>query len=269
MKNILLLIHDDEGQEARYQVALDVARAVGGHIRCLDLTIIPEYVGDYAPFGPGGMLLAENDVAEARHGRHMLARIGREDVSFDWIGQTGFLEQSLEARSALTDLIVLSTDDAWELFPHMTHVIGDILVHTGRPVLAVPPSCQTCNVGGEALVAWDGSEDAEAALSASLPLLQLAGSVVLFHVDDGSMQTSADEAARYLSRHGIDCEIKSEPVRYGRVAETLLAEITKGQPDYVVMGGFGHARTLEAIFGGVTRAMLKECDVPMLLVHRR
>ena len=215
------------------------------------------------------MLLAENDVAEARHGRHMLARIGREDVSFDWIGRTGFLEQSIEARTALTDLIVLSTDDAWEFFPHMTHVIGDILVHTGRPVLAVPPSCQKCDVRGRALVAWDGSEDAEAALSAALPLLSVATSVVLFHVDDGSMVTGANDAARYLSRYGIKSEIRSKPVGYDRIVEALLDEIAMEGHDYVVMGGFGHARTLEAIFGGVTRAMLKECEVPMLLVHRR
>jgi nucleotide-binding universal stress UspA family protein len=269
MKNILLLIHDDEGQEARYLAALDVARAVGGHISCLDLTIIPQYVGDYVVPGVDGMLLAEDDIAEARHGRHMLTRIGREDVSFDWIGQTGFLEQSLEARSALTDLIVLSTDDAWELFPHMVHVIGDILVHTGRPVLAVPPSCRKCDVRGRALVAWNGSDDAEAALAAALPLLQLASSVDLFHVKDGSMQIRAEDAARYLSRHGVESDICSKPVGDERVVEALLAEIADRESDYVVMGGFGHARTLEAIFGGVTRAMLKECEVPMLLVHRR
>ena len=41
MKNILALMHDDSGQEARYQVALDVTRALEGHLTCLDLTYIP------------------------------------------------------------------------------------------------------------------------------------------------------------------------------------------------------------------------------------
>ncbi len=269
MKNILLLIHDDDGQEARYQAALDVARVVGGHISCFDLTIIPAYVGDYAALDANGMLLAENDGAEARHGRHMLARIEREDVSFDWIGRTGFLEQSLEARTALIDLIVLNTDASWQQFPHMRHVIGDILVHTGRPVLAVPPSCKKCFFRGRALIAWDGSEDAEAALTAALPLLSLATSVVLFYVDDGSMIIGAKDAVRYLSLHSIKSEFKSKPVQSARVVETLLGEIAIGQHDYVVMGGYGHPRALEAIFGGVTRSMLKECEIPMLLVHRR
>ena len=41
MKNILLLVHDDAGQEARFQAALDIGRAVEGHLSCLDVTVIP------------------------------------------------------------------------------------------------------------------------------------------------------------------------------------------------------------------------------------
>jgi hypothetical protein len=35
MKNVLLLVHDDLGQEARLQAALDIVRAIGGHLHCL------------------------------------------------------------------------------------------------------------------------------------------------------------------------------------------------------------------------------------------
>ena len=270
MKNILLLIHDDEGQEARYQAALDVARAVEGHLACLDLTIVPEYIGDYSvPMTAGGLLLAEENAIEVAHASRVRTRIEREDVPFDWTSTTGFLSQTLEARSALIDLIVVSTDDADAFFPHMTHVIGDLLVHTGKPVLAVPPACRGITVHGRALVAWDGSQDAEAALCSALPLLQVAKSVTLFHVDNGATATGVGEAARYLARHGITSTIKNEPVGFERVGEALLREVAMARHDFVVMGGFGHARTIEAIFGGPTRTMLRECDVPMLLVHRR
>ena len=47
MKTILLLVHDDAGQEARFQAALDVARAVGGHLMCIDVSIMPMFVGDF------------------------------------------------------------------------------------------------------------------------------------------------------------------------------------------------------------------------------
>jgi nucleotide-binding universal stress UspA family protein len=33
------------------------------------------------------------------------------------------------------------------------------------------------------------------------------------------------------------------------------------------MGGFGHSRFTEAVLGGVTRRMLRECPVPLFLAH--
>ena len=40
MKNILLLVHDDHGQEARLQAALDITRAVEGHLTCVDAILL-------------------------------------------------------------------------------------------------------------------------------------------------------------------------------------------------------------------------------------
>ena len=37
MKNVLVLIHDDAGQEARLQAALDVVRNLDGHLACLEV----------------------------------------------------------------------------------------------------------------------------------------------------------------------------------------------------------------------------------------
>jgi hypothetical protein len=35
MRSILLHVHQDDGMEARLQVALDIARAFGAHLTCL------------------------------------------------------------------------------------------------------------------------------------------------------------------------------------------------------------------------------------------
>jgi nucleotide-binding universal stress UspA family protein len=39
------------------------------------------------------------------------------------------------------------------------------------------------------------------------------------------------------------------------------------KPDWMVMGAFGHSRLRELVFGGVTRTMLREVRVPLLLAH--
>jgi nucleotide-binding universal stress UspA family protein len=35
----------------------------------------------------------------------------------------------------------------------------------------------------------------------------------------------------------------------------------------MVMGAYGHSRAREALFGGVTRAMLTACNLPLVLGH--
>lgn len=267
MKNILLLIHDDEGQEARYQAALDLCRLVNGHLTCVDVTIIPEFVGDYV--GASGVLLAEEQVTEASNKARVIARLEREDVSFDWIDRTGFVSQTIEDHSGLADVIVLSGDADGTLFPHMADVTGDLLVRLGKPVLVVPASARALDFYGKALVAWDGSEDAEAALQASLPMLGHAETVTLFHVDDGSLRLPIEDAGRYLSRHGIEPVIKQQPVDFERPGTVILAEAEAGHFDYVVMGAYSRSRAVETIFGGATRTMLKRSSVPVLLAHRR
>lgn len=47
MKNVLLLVHDDKEQEARLRVALDVTRALSGHLTCVDVFTPPIIVSDY------------------------------------------------------------------------------------------------------------------------------------------------------------------------------------------------------------------------------
>ena len=44
MKTILLPIHDDDGANSRMQAALDIARAHGAHLNCLQTTPLTAYV---------------------------------------------------------------------------------------------------------------------------------------------------------------------------------------------------------------------------------
>jgi hypothetical protein len=49
MKTILFLEHVDQGQKSLHQCALDLTRAVGRHLDCLDVTQIPVFGQEYVP----------------------------------------------------------------------------------------------------------------------------------------------------------------------------------------------------------------------------
>ena len=89
MKNVLLLVHDDDGQEARIQAALDATRALGGHLTCVHVTEFAPVVGD--AFGMSGAIavLEVEQESESAHRAVIERRIARENVPFDFVEMTG------------------------------------------------------------------------------------------------------------------------------------------------------------------------------------
>lgn len=267
MKNILLLIHDDSGQESRLQAALDVTRAVNGHLTCLDVTVVTAISSSDFGITGGTALVAVEREREAGNRSRVEPRLANEGVSWAWVDTVDGIEPALEAASALADLIVVNRQlDSYPL-PDMRTVAAALVVKSGKPVLAVPEKVTGFNAGGNALFAWDGSREASVALSAAVPLLQLAASVTIVEIDDRSVKTGAEEAAAYLSRHGIHAMIVRVATECADAGTVLLAKANSEKFDYLVMGGFGHSRFVEALFGGVTRRMLTESAIPLLLAH--
>lgn len=267
MKNVLLLCHEDSGQEARFQVALDLTRALEGHLTCLDVVVPPVAVAnDYVGTSVVAEMTADIIALERANRAHLTARLSRDDVPWDWIDATGDLAACIGDVAALADVIVVSRRlDDFPL-PDMRGIAGELIVASGKPVLAVPPETPRFEFG-RALVAWDGSPAAAAALRAAVPLFQLADQVTVLEVDDGSVAAPAEDAASYLARHDVHPEILRLAAGDAGASSVVAAQAASGRFDYLVMGGFGHRRFVEALFGGVTRTMLSDSPIPVLMAH--
>ncbi|WP_157218807.1 universal stress protein [Flavisphingomonas formosensis] len=267
MKTVLLLIHADPGQESRLQAALDLTRALRGHLSCLDVTSPLQVMGDFYNTAGNLMILEEEREREAHNRAAIETRLAHEDVPWDWTDITGEIAHSVVDKARLADIVVTSRLLDTALLPDMRDITGRIVTQTRKPVLAVPQAMTRFAATGRALIAWDGSRTATEAMRAAIPLLALASDVRLFAVDDGRRTLSLSEAAAYLSRHDIHGSVQS--VRDGiHAADRLIqAECEAWHADYVVMGAYGHGRLSEAVFGGVTRRMLSDSRLPLLLGH--
>jgi len=267
MKTILLLVHDDAGQEARLQAALDVTRALEGHLKCLDVAMSPMLLGDFYSGAGEAMLLAEERAQEGENRTQLEARLAKEQLPWDWTDTVGMAGPALANSCGLADLIVVNRQlDSFPL-PDMRELAGDLIVRSGKPILAVPEESRGLNVCGRVLVCWDGSACASAALHAAVPLLKLAEAVILLEVDEGKCASSVEGAAEYLSRHDVHALVRRRHPLTMKPAQVILDEVRRERIDYVVMGGFSHLRFVEALFGGVTRTMLNEAPVPVFMAH--
>ncbi len=144
-------------------------------------------------------------------------------------------------------------------------VIEAVLFNSGRPILVAPPH-PVKSVGSDIVIAWNRSAAAARALSMAMPLLDKADRIRLVYVDTGAKSGPAvEEAAAYVSRHGFNAETATIAAQSQGVASTLLSDAQNA--DLLVMGAYSHSRLREVILGGVTRNVLKNATIPVLMVH--
>ena len=91
----------------------------------------------------------------------------------------------------------------------------------------------------------------------------------MYNVDnepDVNAELAGSDIALYLARHGINVEVLP-PQKSKRIGDALLAFARQHSTDLLVMGGYGHTRFREFLLGGVTRTVLAESDIPILMSH--
>jgi len=267
MKNVVVLIHDDPGQESRLQTALDLTRALTGHLTCLQVTVPPDLPPDVAIAVGGGTLMPEAIEREGTNRLRTQQRLAVEDVSWNWIETSGDLGAAMHGAFGLADIIVVSRALDSFLPTNMARVAADVIIASEKPVVAVPETAREFAASENALIAWNGSMQASAAVTACVPLLKKAAKVTILEIDDDRLEVPAEEAASYLSRHGVHARIVRQTKGKADVSDLILQEARRHNAAYILIGGFGRNRVAEAFFGGVTHELLKSSSLPLVLVH--
>jgi nucleotide-binding universal stress UspA family protein len=177
---------------------------------------------------------------------------------------TGRQAEEIERRGRLADVIVM---------PHPALVEGDetpsidaALFGTGRPVFLVPAETKT-GFGKKVAIAWDASREGAAAVSAALPLLQQAESVIIVTARESDDVVEPSALARYLKGHGVEANTWAFTPGSSSIAKELLAQAEQAGADCLVMGAYGHSRLRERILGGATEGVLIHARIPVFMKH--
>jgi nucleotide-binding universal stress UspA family protein len=269
MKTIMLHVHDDAEQNNRVQIAIDLARLEHGHIACVQVAAVEPYVVD-----PYSGLFGMAAIIDTIHDQDKLARqaiearLRREDVEWDWRCFDGSVVETLITQSRLTDIVVISQPAIGRpAADHPLPIVGDLVLHTSAPVLVVPTGVGRFDVEGAAMLAWNGSAESAHAMRLTVPLLRRAACVHIVEVTDDTPGMPATDAATYLARHGVPCEVHDWPAKGRRTSVALLHAVAELDGGYLVMGAYGHSRLRETVLGGVTRELIQSTTVPLLLAH--
>ena len=146
----------------------------------------------------------------------------------------------------------------------------DLVLRTGRPLVVVPHSYEIRPFQEYAVVGWDGSRQAARALSDAMQILETKKRLDIVTVrasGDGRPPPQSSAVVKHLERHGIEARhIALMAMREG-IGQTLLNYCADNLPDVLVMGAYGHTKLREDLFGGVTRRVMENMTVPVLMSH--
>ena len=273
MRSILVYADRAPSMQTRIETALSLARLTDGHVSVLVDTPVMRYTS-VDPIGAS--YIAADAIRDALErddafANELEARLAREDVPCDVFRCEAEPVDALADAARLADVVVLSRG---------CDFAGSLALATHCPILLVAngggaggdaDGDQPSGVAGtrmpveRACIAWDGSDEAAAALRAVVPLLASDATVHVVTVHEAYAGFPSTEALRYLSRHGVKAEFL-EVDRVGSVEESLAAAAARLQVELVVMGAYGRSRMREFLFGGVTRHFLHSDAGPSLLL---
>lgn len=273
--NILLHVQDDRSLGQRVNIALSLARTCGAHLQCVHITPIEAYV---AFEGFGGVFIMNEvikalDDEEARIRSKVEEELRSQDVSWDYIQVTGSIATQIVRHGALNDLIVTGREahDS-NVLRSNAGLLGEILDRSRTPLFVPASNGGPVDVLGNALIAWDGSYEAANAVRGAIGLLKLASQVRVIEITEEAKQPDFPNLRllEFLSRHGIHAGLTRQTAQdsSGQAVAAMLVEHGKRtNAAYVVMGGYNHSRIGEYFFGGVTRSLLDECELPLVIAH--
>ena len=287
-KDILVLLDEHPNHESRLEIALALAQQGKARLVALYGFELPHTPS--APLSLADALYVTNDAARTAYERERdtafdsatyleaafrraVARAGVPGTWELWPEKPKDLIGLVTTRARYADLAVVGqADPGHPLFDTLAKLPEAVMLGCGRPVLIVPYAARARAIGKRILVAWNGSREATRAAADALPLLQRAETVMVLTIGttkdgDSNGNQPARRLVEHLAQHAIQAESShfvSDDLQPGDMIMSRAADLGC---DLIVMGGYGHSRTRELILGGVTRAILQNMTVPILMSH--
>ncbi len=275
IKDILTVL-DLAGDQPAAKYALEFGRVHDAHVTGLAVSFEPVVPAFAAAPMPVDYLQAAHDqaVAAAKDAKDQfdefarLAGVKNESRLAEIL--TGGPLDNVLAHCRPTDLVMIGQSNPDRPEPMRELLIETILFESGVPVLLVPYIGSKSFEPNNVLIGWDGSSTATRAIHAAIPVLEKADKVTVLVIEKKANSEAGQpgaEVANYLARHNMNVTIDVVSNPQTGVADTVLNYVSDNSNDLVVMGGYGHSRMREFLFGGATREILEAMTVPVLMAH--
>ena len=287
IKTILVPATGGPSDAATFAAALAIARPFAAHLDMLYVRpdSVALAVGMTTDAG-GGALAAglieqlEKDARERERKAHQIftrfcADAGISAISAptpasikapsaEWHVETGEEPSWMASYAVAADLFIAPRATGNEGLASAT--LEAVLLESGGPIL-IPAATAMPAKFARIAIAWKATPQAARAVASALLFLVHAREITIITVEEAAEERDdAGRLVRNLSWHGIAAKTRRLKPEPEGAAATLLAGVRE-RADLLVMGGYGHSRLREWVFGGFTQHVLADAPLPLLIAH--
>ncbi|MBU2146994.1 MAG: universal stress protein [Alphaproteobacteria bacterium] len=273
-KDIVVFVDSEPTSMHRLRIAADLAQRYAAHL--IGVYVVPANRHVHDGFARGEAIRAvgerrrqEEEQSVLEVGRQFADIARRDDIQVEFrVILNSEADQNVIFNSLYADLVIVGQTEPHGL-PHFW-LPDHLLLASGVPVLVVPNGWTSDTIGDRVVIAWNASKEARRATTDALPLLSIAHSVKIVIVDaagnaDRYGQEPGANIARHLARHGAKVEVEVLNSNGIPLAQVILDAAASGNSDLIVMGAHSHSRSRQLLFGSVTRAVLKDTSIPVMI----
>jgi nucleotide-binding universal stress UspA family protein len=284
IRKLILLLNETAAGKAALDAALDAAEIWKAHLTVLHVRVDARDVAPLAGEGLSGamiedmMVATEKESAVRAHEVRVLfehavatrgvtvgeARANSGTATANFVSVAGREEEIIAQQARLADIAVIPHPEAGQDVSS-SDALHAVLFDSGHPVLLAPAVAPN-TIGRRICVGWNGTAESSAAVQAAIPWMKQAEVVRILTSEDYQRRgPGASDLAAYLALHDIQPEIATFRPIDKSVGAGLLAASREFGADLLSMGAYSHSRLRQLILGGVTRHILENADLLVLM----
>lgn len=269
--NVMVYVDPPQQEEGQIRVAEAVAKRFGGAIIGVSAFAVEP------PFVAEGVIIERTSEEELSRMKADLTAKGdwfRKIVTLpsdriEWRWGVEYPTTFLINQARAADLVVVKRK---QLKQDEYHYIDSAaaMLRLGRPMLSVPERVTEISAD-RIVVGWKDTREARLAVQHALPLITRASRVTIVELCTSDQQDAARshvrDVSKYLESHGASCQYDVRVHSAESDARCLIGVAQQDGADLIVTGGYGHSRLGEWMFGGMTRGLLEEAPICLMMSH--
>lgn len=276
-RHMIVVLDNSPKSREHLHFSIQLATAYGATLTGLYITYVPIDLSNIPEDATGIVARFQEDqsLKERRARDDFLKTCEDINIKGKWVVIRSTDIKAAIAYTRSADLIVAGQ----RLSPNASSHVGEnfldrLITGSGRPVLVSPESGPLPTSLKQVAIAWNGSREAARAVADAMPILKQAELVTALQVMSAperhqrTPNAPMPDLKAFLEGHDVNVEMV-ECLGSMDTGNWILARASgiNMQADLLVAGAYGHSRISEIILGGVTRTLLREASMPLLMSH--